>query len=141
SDNGSGNGNGNGKDKTEEGCIVQQGSDFYLQPKHGKVQRLSSTEDLSAHVGHQVKVHGRESKTGSASTSGSGMAGDSSAYGGENRPTSSQNVGANANPSAQSGGASASGSASTGGVAGQAGATDTTAAAQTQTGTGQPVGP
>jgi hypothetical protein len=90
----------NDKGKTIEGCIVKESTEYYLQPKHGKLERLSSTEDLSAHVGHQVKVHGRESKdTGgssagastTSSTSGStagGVSGQATASGTTSNPTS-----------------------------------------------------
>jgi len=52
---------------------VKQGSDFYLQNAKGdhKLIKLNSTEDLSAHVGHEVKIRGAESMaSASASTSG-----------------------------------------------------------------------
>ena len=45
-----------------EGCVVQQGSDFYIQPTKGDkaMVRLvpQSGQDLSAYAGHKVKVHG-----------------------------------------------------------------------------------
>src|SRR5437588_8469226 len=61
-------------EKTMEGCIVQQGSDFFLATHNNKkFFRLSPQggTDLSAHVGHKVKVHGSEQASGSlgASTS------------------------------------------------------------------------
>ncbi len=49
--------------RTLEGCVVQQGSDYFLQRKGGKAMvRLvpQSDTDLSAHVGHTVKVHGSQ---------------------------------------------------------------------------------
>jgi hypothetical protein len=58
-----GNGAGaKGENRTLEGCVIQQGSDFFLQPTKGKkaMVRLvpQNGQDLSAHVGHTVKVHG-----------------------------------------------------------------------------------
>lgn len=48
--------------KTIEGCVVQQGTDYFIQPTKGKktMVRLvpENGQDLSAHVGHTVKVHG-----------------------------------------------------------------------------------
>ena len=77
--------NSSGKEKSIRGCIVKQGSDFYLQNAKGdhKLIKLNSTEDLSAHVGHEVKVRGTESAaSASASTSGSSQtASNSSASG------------------------------------------------------------
>src|SRR5205823_4851259 len=55
--------------KTIKGCIVQQGGNYMLQEKGGKMANISSTQDLSAHVGHSVKLHGDWSNS-SASTSG-----------------------------------------------------------------------
>src|SRR5205085_5442367 len=57
-----------GKEKTVRGCIEQQASDFYLRPIKGNkgLIKLNSSEDLKAHVGHEVKVTGAESKIASA---------------------------------------------------------------------------
>lgn len=48
--------------RTVEGCVVQQGNDYLLVPKHGRPMELSSVsgENLSPSIGRQVKVHGRE---------------------------------------------------------------------------------
>lgn len=60
------------KEKSLRGCIVKQGSDFFLQSaKDGhKLIKLNSSEDLSAHVGHEVKVRGTESKASAAASTG-----------------------------------------------------------------------
>jgi hypothetical protein len=106
-------------EKTVEGCIVQQGTEFFLQPKHGKVIRLNSSgEDLTAHVGHRVKLHGTEQRAGSAgnvgntmgassqpSTSGTGAPEDHTYAGNPptgKTPASSQSQEAGATPSGQS---------------------------------------
>ena len=52
-----------GKEKTVDGCITQQGSDFYLATKKGGMWKLSSADSLSAHLGHHVKVHGTQDTT------------------------------------------------------------------------------
>jgi len=101
--------------KTIEGCIVRESTEYYLQPKHGKMEKLSSTEDLSAHVGHQVKVHGTESKASenTASTSGTGtsatggVSGQSSATGSQSSTSgtgTSGSVAASGNAPSASGG-------------------------------------
>ena len=54
-------------EKTVEGCIVSSGTDFFLQPKHGKMIRLTDQgADLQSHVNHRVKVHGAEQTAGMA---------------------------------------------------------------------------
>ena len=59
-------------EKTLKGCIQSSGAGQYtLQEKGGKSVTLNSTEDLSAHVGHEVKVHGTYGSGASASASAS----------------------------------------------------------------------
>ena len=45
-------------EKTMKGCIQSQNGQYMLEEKGGKMMNLSSSQDLSAHVGHTVKVHG-----------------------------------------------------------------------------------
>ena len=90
-----------GKEKTVRGCIVQQASDFYLQPVKGKKEliKLSSSEDLKPHIGHEVKVTGTESKIAASSgASGSEMASNQSAAGSNagQMPQSDVNAASNA---------------------------------------------
>jgi hypothetical protein len=80
-------------DKTLKGCIQSQNGGFVLEEKGGKMAMLSG-QDLSAHVGHMVKVHGMWEK-GSMS-SGSSMNSSSSNTG------STDNSGASANQGAMS---------------------------------------
>ncbi len=57
-------------EKTLKGCIESSGAGQYtLAEKGGKSVTLSSTEDLSAHVGHEVKVHGSYSGSSASATS------------------------------------------------------------------------
>jgi hypothetical protein len=44
-------------EKKMKGCIKSEGGQYTLQDKHGKSTPLSG-QDLSAHVGHEVTVHG-----------------------------------------------------------------------------------
>lgn len=66
-----------GKEKTVDGCIVRQQTDYFIVPRKGQPMRVSGS-DISSHVGHHVKVHGTEeagtmgaSATGTGGTSGS----------------------------------------------------------------------
>ena len=56
-DNGSMN-NGMKGEKTLKGCIQSQNGGYMLEKKGGKMAMLTSSQDLSAHVGHMVKVPG-----------------------------------------------------------------------------------
>ncbi|HEX7962874.1 MAG TPA: hypothetical protein VF493_23390 [Terriglobales bacterium] len=58
-------------EKTIKGCLAGSSGNYILQEKGGKkTVNLQSSQDLSAHVGHEVKLHGRwESSASSASTS------------------------------------------------------------------------
>lgn len=59
-------------EKTLKGCIESSGAGQYtLAEKGGKSVTLNSTEDLSAHVGHEVKVHGSYGSGVGASASAS----------------------------------------------------------------------
>jgi len=62
---------------TIEGCVVQQGNDFFIQPTKGNnaMVRLvpQSGQDLSAYAGHTVKVHG-SSQAATAASSAPGAA-------------------------------------------------------------------
>jgi hypothetical protein len=74
-----------GHSKTIQGCVVRQATEFYIYPAKGQPEHISSSgQDVSAHVGHQVKAHGTEQPSTAASasdTSGgaSGAAGSTSA--------------------------------------------------------------
>jgi hypothetical protein len=68
-------------EKTLKGCIESANGSYMLQEKHGKSAMLSSSQDLSAHVGHMVKVHGMWQAGTSSANSGS-MGSTSSANGG-----------------------------------------------------------
>ena len=55
-----------------KGCIRSEGGKLVLEDAHGKTFALNSTEDLSAHVGHEVIVHGTEAAGAGAATSTAG---------------------------------------------------------------------
>lgn len=139
-----------GKQKSIDGCVVRQGSDYYLVDKRGDLYRLSATEDLSAHVGHHVRVKGEKASSSSESMGSMGTAGSTSSSqypststqtGSQTQPpdqTSSQ-AGQQTQPPDQTTGGQ---TGATGGVSGQAGTTPQTGAgAQSQTGAvGGPAG-
>ncbi len=90
------------KEKTIEGCVVRQETDYYIFPKNGQAERISSSgQGVSEHLGHHVKLHGTEqpaSNTSASSTTGgtSGTAGTStSANTGANTGGAYGSVGAN----------------------------------------------
>src|SRR5712692_2144240 len=49
-----------------KGCIRSEGGKFVLEDAHGRMYSLNTTEDLSAHVGHEVVIHGTVSGNGSS---------------------------------------------------------------------------
>jgi hypothetical protein len=69
-------------EKKMKGCIRSEGGQYSLEDKHGKATPLSG-QDLSAHVGHEVTVHGTwasgssagasETASGSMSSSGKSL--------------------------------------------------------------------
>jgi len=65
-------------EKKLKGCIQSQGGSYMLQEKSGKNVALTGA-DVTAHVGHEVAVHGSwESGAGSSSAASSGGATGSS---------------------------------------------------------------
>jgi hypothetical protein len=62
--------------KSEKGCIRQSNGMYMLEEKGGKMVNLQSSQDLSAHVGHEVKVHGMWQMAGGSS--GNSSSGNSS---------------------------------------------------------------
>jgi hypothetical protein len=88
--------------KTLQGCIRSESGKYMLEEKGGKMAALDSTSDLSAHVGHMVKVNGDWQKSSSATSSTD--TGKSSASAGGTSPGASST-----SPSA-SGGATPAGS-------------------------------
>lgn len=72
--------NANGNMKTErkmKGCIQSQGGQYVLQTKHGKDIALSG-QDVSAHVGHEVAVHGMWEGAAADASNGGNMSNTSS---------------------------------------------------------------
>ena len=57
--------------RTVQGCVVQQGRDYLLLPKHGRPMELTSNtgENLSQIVGQQVRAQGRETYAGEGANS------------------------------------------------------------------------
>ena len=64
-------------EKTLKGCVRSEGGQYMLEEKSGKTVNLTGS-DVSAHVGHEVKVEGMWEKGASesaAASSGSAMGG------------------------------------------------------------------
>jgi hypothetical protein len=61
-------------EKKIKGCVAQENGQYVLQTKHGKSVPLSG-QDVSAHVGHTVALHGTWAGTAAAgSQTSTGMA-------------------------------------------------------------------
>lgn len=60
-------------EKKLKGCVQSQGGQYMLETKKGKDVALTG-QDVSAHVGHEVAVHGTWEKGGSMSQSSTGTA-------------------------------------------------------------------
>ena len=76
--------------KTLKGCIRSDNGKFFLEEKSGKIASIQSTDDLTAHVGHEVKVQG-DWQAASAS------AGAGASTGSSNLPASDTGASASAN--------------------------------------------
>ncbi len=67
-------------EKKMKGCVQSQGGQYVLETKKGKAVPLSG-QDVSAHVGHEVAVHGTwgggSNSSMSSTSSGSGDSGKS----------------------------------------------------------------
>ncbi|MBV8053042.1 MAG: hypothetical protein JOZ80_17775 [Acidobacteriaceae bacterium] len=59
-------------EKKLKGCVMSEGGQYALQTKNGKNIPLTG-QDVSAHSGHEVVVHGSWSASKSETASGSGM--------------------------------------------------------------------
>ncbi len=107
-----------GPQRTVEGCVVKEASDYFLIPRSGNPIELqaSTGEDLSAHEGHKVKVQGVESAMTGGSAAGAGTMGGT-AGAATNAPASSsqaQSSGASSAMSSQAGSGQAASGAATG---------------------------
>jgi hypothetical protein len=68
-------------DQATEGCLMKEGTDYFLIPRSGNpIQLQAGGQDLAAHEGHKVKVSGPASSL-SASTSGQSPTGAASGSG------------------------------------------------------------
>ena len=65
--------------RSVEGCIVQRQADYYLQPETGQAIKLNSSQDLSQHLGHRVRVEGNMNQACSSGSPGSGTYGSGAA--------------------------------------------------------------
>jgi hypothetical protein len=109
-----------GPQRTMEGCVVKEASDYFLIPRSGKPIELQVTTgaDLTAHEGHRVKIQGVESSLSAGTAAGAGSSGTGGTAGAAaNMPPSSsqaQGAGAAGSIKSQAGGteSSSSGAAS-----------------------------
>ena len=53
-----------------EGCVIKSETDYFLQPETGEAVKLNSTQDLSQHVGHRVRVEGNVKDAVNSNASG-----------------------------------------------------------------------
>lgn len=60
-----------GSEKTIDGCIVKEQTDYFIQPASGDREKLSGS-DVSAHVGHHVTLHGTDAANSTSSNSSAG---------------------------------------------------------------------
>jgi hypothetical protein len=108
-----------------EGCIVRQATDYFLIPKSGNPVHLtaSGSTDLSAHLGHRVKVHGSESpmssSTGSSSANTAGMTGSATGQAGTSQESQSSSGSISSGAGTSSKPESSTGTTSSMGAAGQ----------------------
>jgi hypothetical protein len=66
-----GQGSSSAANQTVEGCIVRAEQGYYIQPASGEKTKLNpGSQDLSAHVGHNVRVSGSASDTGTPTSTG-----------------------------------------------------------------------
>jgi hypothetical protein len=73
--------------QTVEGCVVREERAFYIQPAAGDKTKLNtSNQDVSSHVGHNVRVSGNVNDTGSQSSSGNTQTSTGTAGGSSTEP-------------------------------------------------------
>ncbi len=101
-----------GPERTVEGCLVKEGSDFFLIPARGNPIELqaSAGENLSEHEGHKVKVRGVESSL-SASGAGAGTTGGAAGAATTTTTTTASGAQSSTHSVAQPAGSAASGNA------------------------------
>ncbi len=102
-------------EKAITGCIRSDNGNYMLEEKNGKMAKLNSSQDLSAHVGHTVKVHGTWQK---GSEMGSNASTSNTTSG-----SMSSNSASSTNPGANSSGSNPSSSNTTNSTAGSSGST------------------
>ncbi len=94
-----------GKEKTVEGCVVRAQTDYFIFPKNGQPEHISSSgQDVSAHLGHHVKLHGTEQPSSSHTASGSTSGGTSGAAASNTPGTSGSSSGSTGNVGANTAG-------------------------------------
>ena len=100
-----------------EGCIVRHETDYFLQPETGQPVKLNSSQDLSQHVGHRVRVEGTVNQAGSSTAASNTGANTSGTYGNPGTSSATNSASSTAGSSADQTskqGQSASSSSATG---------------------------
>ncbi len=78
-----------------EGCIVQEETDYYLQPENGQRIKLNGSPDVKGNVGHHVRVHGNlenGSSSGTAANSAGSQTSEASPHSGASQAGNGQQM-------------------------------------------------
>jgi hypothetical protein len=97
-----GNDSNSGGEKTLDGCIVREQTDYFIQPESGDRERLTGSQDLSSQVGKHVKVHGTENSNSAANNSSGSSADRTSTSGSAKSETQNNAAGSMAGNSGSS---------------------------------------
>lgn len=73
-----------------EGCVIRRQTDYFLQPDNGQPVKLNSSQDLSQHVGHRVRVEG--SMNNGANSNGTSTADNGASQSGSQSGTQYQEI-------------------------------------------------
>jgi hypothetical protein len=88
-----------------EGCVIKRQTDYFLQPETGEPVKLNSSQDLSQHVGHHVRVEGNvhnglnSNATGTESNSSTSNSSTSNGSYGSNSTATGKVENGNSSPS------------------------------------------
>lgn len=97
------------KEKTFEGCVVRQETDYFIFPKSGQPEHIASTgQDVSSHLGHHVKLHGTEQATSASTAYGSTSGGVGGTAAGSTSGATGSSTGSTGNVGANTAGTSGS---------------------------------
>jgi len=95
-------------EKTLDGCVVKEQSDYFIQPASGERERLMGSQDFSSHVGHEVKVHGTDQMATASNSAASDRTSTSGSASAESQNNAAGSIAGNAGSSNASGTGAAS---------------------------------